>query len=126
MHLNSNLFELNEFFFKNFGFDTAENEPYYFEISSSREFEFERRTYEPLICNPAFNIIRFNFHRPTQPGREIEESARAGRSPSALAALAEALSIAFSPLSESSGAPALQVSANAFLQSGVTTVRAGA
>ena len=35
---------------------TAENEPYYFEISSSREIEFELRTYEPLICNPARSL----------------------------------------------------------------------
>ena len=28
-----------------FGFDTAKNEPYYFEISSSREFEFELRSF---------------------------------------------------------------------------------
>ena len=28
-----------------FGFDTAENEPYYFEISNSREFEFELRSF---------------------------------------------------------------------------------
>ena len=42
----------NEYLLAKFGFDTAENEPYYFEISSSRKFEFELRTYEPLICNP--------------------------------------------------------------------------
>ena len=42
----------NEYLLAKFGFDTAENKPYYFEISSSREFEFELRAYEPLICNP--------------------------------------------------------------------------
>ena len=42
----------NEYLLEKFGFDIAEHEPYYFEISSSREFESELRTYEPLICNP--------------------------------------------------------------------------
>ena len=31
----------NEYLLAKFGFDTAENEPYYFVSSSSREFEFE-------------------------------------------------------------------------------------
>ena len=35
----------NEYLLAKFGFDTAENEPYYFEISSSREFEFELRSF---------------------------------------------------------------------------------
>ena len=42
----------NEYLLAKFGFDTAENEPYYFDISSSREFEVELRNFEPLICNP--------------------------------------------------------------------------
>ena len=42
----------NEYLLAKFGFDTAENEPYHFEISSSRVFEFELQTYEPLSCNP--------------------------------------------------------------------------
>ena len=35
----------NEYLLAKFGFDTAKNEPYYFEISSSREFEFELRSF---------------------------------------------------------------------------------
>ena len=31
----------NEYLLAKFGFDTAENEPYHFVSSSSREFEFE-------------------------------------------------------------------------------------
>ena len=42
----------NEYLLAKFGFDTAENETYYFVSSSSREFEFELRNFEPLICNP--------------------------------------------------------------------------
>ena len=42
----------NAYLLAKFGFDTAENEPYYFEISSSREFEIELRKNEPLTCNP--------------------------------------------------------------------------
>ena len=43
----------NEYLLAKFGFDTDESETYYFEISSSREFEFELRTYEPHVFNPA-------------------------------------------------------------------------
>ena len=43
--------------FEKGGFDTTENEPYYFGISSSREFEFKLRNFEPLtiysICTQA-------------------------------------------------------------------------
>ena len=42
----------NEYLLAKFGFDTAENEPYYFVSSSSRKFEFELWNFEPLICNP--------------------------------------------------------------------------
>ena len=35
----------NEYLLAKFGFDTAKNEPYYFELSSSREFEFELRSF---------------------------------------------------------------------------------
>ena len=35
----------NEYLLAKFGFDTAKNELYYFEISSSREFEFELRSF---------------------------------------------------------------------------------
>ena len=35
----------NEYLLANFGFDTDKNEPYDFEISSSREFEFGLRSF---------------------------------------------------------------------------------
>ena len=41
----------NEYLLAKFGFDTAENEPYYFVSSSSREFEFELWNFEALICS---------------------------------------------------------------------------
>ena len=44
----------NEYLLEKFGFDTAENEPYYFVSSSSRELEFELWNFEQLICNPDF------------------------------------------------------------------------
>ena len=42
----------NECLLAKFGFGTAENEPYHFLSSSSREFEFELCNFEPLICSP--------------------------------------------------------------------------
>ena len=42
----------NEYSLAKFGFDRAKNESYYFEISSSREFDFELQKFEALICSP--------------------------------------------------------------------------
>ena len=42
----------NEYLLAKFGFDTAENKPYHFVSSSSREFEFKLWNFEPLICSP--------------------------------------------------------------------------
>ena len=41
-----------------FRFDTAENETCYFEISSSREFEFELRTYGPVAEPWPVDLVR--------------------------------------------------------------------
>ena len=57
-----------------FGVDTAENEPYYFEISSSREFEFELLTYEPLIRNPGdppIRVLLLGHARAPQAGKAV-------------------------------------------------------
>ena len=43
----------NEYLLPKFGFDTAENEPYYFEISSSREFEFDFELTNRLFATQA-------------------------------------------------------------------------
>ena len=54
----------NAYLLTKFGFDTAENEPYFFVSSSSREFEFEVWNFEPLICNPARPSRRGRGKRP--------------------------------------------------------------
>ena len=50
----------NDYLLAKFGFDTAENEPYYFASSSSREFEFELWNFEPHLCKPASKNIALN------------------------------------------------------------------
>ena len=62
----------NEYLLAKFGFDTAENEPYHFVSSSSREFEFELWNFKPLICNPVYvkkiaNLLALTANYPGNP-----------------------------------------------------------
>ena len=57
----------NAYLLSKFGFDAAENEPYHFVNSSSREFEFELRNFEPLICSPVYCRRRSRARAPPPP-----------------------------------------------------------
>ena len=68
----------NEYLLAKFGFDTAENEPYHFVSSSSREFEFELWNFEPFICSPGY---RPSASQPRRLRPACSRSRRVRRSP---------------------------------------------